>query len=125
MKKKHIIILISIVIVLFSGAVYVASVGEDGTKKVTTGDEAVLLLQNTYPKYREYPSDNLPSKNIEILDVPDGWRVGMYIQGSGVPGILRADCFFVTKSGVINKTGLFQGEGPARTVDLATCTPKE
>lgn len=128
MKKKSILVLTVTIIVLLCVAMYVMYIErsiEKNVVEITTGNEAVVLLQKTYPKYQEYPSNNLPPKDIEVLDVPDGWRVGMYIEGSGVSGILRADCFLVTRSGVITKTGLFQGEGPAQSIDLTTCTPKE
>jgi hypothetical protein len=90
-----------------------------------TDDYAVQLIKNTYPEYKEYPSDTLPPKRIEVITTRDGWRVGMYVEGSGVKGILKAHCFLVTNDGTVSETGLFQGEGPANAIDLSTCVPKE
>jgi energy-coupling factor transporter transmembrane protein EcfT len=90
-----------------------------------TADTAVMLIKKAYPVYSDYPSDNLPIKRAEVIDTPEGWRIGMYIEGSGLPGILQANCFLVSKSGVLTETGFFHGEGPAKSISLSTCTPKE
>lgn len=93
--------------------------------EITTGDQAVAAVKETYPKYEDYPSDNLPIKTIEVVESEEGWRVGMYVMGSGLPGILSADCFVVTKAGAVIENGFFNGEGPATGINLVTCTPKE
>lgn len=90
-----------------------------------TADSAIALVKKTYPGYDDYPSDNLPPKTIETTETKEGWRVGMYIEGSGVKGILTAHCFLVTREGVVSQTGMFNGEGPAVSINLATCTPKD
>lgn len=94
------------------------------TLAIATGDQAVSRIKVSYPEYSDYPSDNLPIKRIEVVEAPLGWRVGMYIEGSGLPGILSAHCFLVTKSGSVTETGFFNGEGPAKSINLVTCTPK-
>lgn len=94
------------------------------TSEVTTGEQAIASVKKTYPKYEDYPSDNLPPKTIEVVESEEGWRVGMYVMGSGLPGILSADCFVVTKAGAVIENGFFNGEGPAADINLATCTPK-
>lgn len=88
-------------------------------------DSAIMMVKEKYPEYQDYPSDNLPPKRVEVIKTEDGWRVGMYVEGSGLRGILRANCFLVTEKGEVTETGLFQGEGPAKSINLLTCTPKE
>jgi hypothetical protein len=118
MKRLPISIMaIAILIAISSGAHKKAG--------VTTGDQAVALVKKSYPAFQDYPSDNLPPKTIEATSTPEGWRVGMYMNGSGLPGILRADCFLVTASGKVTQIGFFNGEGPAKSINLATCTPKD
>jgi hypothetical protein len=119
MKKLFTIILVLLII----NALYERL--HKQTSAVSTGDQAVALIKKTYPAFTDYPSDNLPPKSIEVISVQEGWRVGMYMEGSGLPGILKADCFLVTKEGVVSETGIFGGEGPAKAINLETCTPKE
>lgn len=90
-----------------------------------TSDQAIGLVQKKYPEYEGYPSSNLPPKRIETINVNGDWLVGMYIEGSGVKGILKANCFSVSKLGIVTETGLFQGEGPAKSINLVTCVPRE
>jgi hypothetical protein len=118
MKKVIIPILIISALTLF----YLSSEKKNITR---TGDDAVALIKKTYPEFKDYPSDNLPPKRIETIETTDGWRVGMYMEGSGLQGILHADCFLVAKTGSVLKTGFFSGEGPAKKINLATCTPAE
>lgn len=92
---------------------------------ISNKEEAVNLIKVTYPKYKDYPSNNLPITKIETIESKDGYRIGMYTMGSGVEGILKADCFLVTKDGNIGSIGFFQGEGPAKSMNLYSCTPKE
>lgn len=92
---------------------------------ITSSEQALALLKEQFPEFQSYPASNLPPKSVEVINTEDGWRIGMYVEGSGVRGILKANCFLVTKTGVVTETGLFQGEGPARSINLLTCTPKE
>jgi hypothetical protein len=119
MKKPLILILVIAIL----AAVYVGMQKKDSS--ITTGEQAIGLIKAAYPAYQEYPSDMLPPKSVEVVETTEGWRVGMYVEGSGVPGILHADCFLVTKTGAVTETRFFNGEGPAKSINLSTCTPKE
>lgn len=92
---------------------------------VITGDQAIAEVKKKHSGYEDYPSNNLPPKRIEVIGTPEGFRVGMYVEGSGVAGILKANCFFVTKTGIVNEVGMFQGEGPATSINLTTCVPQD
>lgn len=120
MKQTAIVILIVVV----GAALYIVSTGND-ISSVITGEEAAAAVKEKYPEFQDYPSENLPPKRVEVIKGEDGWRVGMYVEGSGVRGILRANCFLVSEERVVVETGLFQGEGPAKSINLKTCTPKE
>ena len=119
MKKSFIVILVVAALI----ASYFGF--RKGSEAVTTESKAIEAVKNTYPEYEDYPSDNLPPKSVEAVKVEEGFRVGMYMEGSGLKGILKANCFLVTKEGVVTETGQFGGEGPAESLNLATCTPKK
>ncbi len=125
-KEKHMILAaVTGVVVLCVLFVYFGhNKKEIVTSEITTGEQAVASVKKTYPKYQDYPSDNLPPKTIEVVESEEGWRVGMYVRGSGLPGILSADCFIVSRTGAVTENGFFNGEGPAAAINLATCTPK-
>lgn len=118
---KKFLALLLVVVVL--GLIYTNT--HTQSRDVTTGDQAIALVKKSYPAYAEYPSNNLPPKSVEVINTPAGWRVGMYVEGSGVRGILKANCFLVSRSGIVSETGFFNGEGPALSINLSTCTPKD
>lgn len=119
MKKSLIFVfVIAILVAIYAGT-------HKRSKEITTGEEAITSVQQKFPAFKGYPSDNLPPKSVEVIETAEGWRVGMYVAGSGLPGILHADCFLVTKTGTVTETGFFNGEGPAKSINLSTCTPKE
>lgn len=126
MKKiKAPLILLALIVLVILYAVATQKKNVNTIADTTGGDRAIALIKEKYPTYQDYPSDNLPPKRIEVIETTDGWRIGMYVEGSGLPGILRANCFLVTKSGNVTEVGLFQGEGPAKSINLITCVPKE
>lgn len=100
---------------------------EISTKQlISSSDEAIMIVQEIYPELRTYPSDNLPIKRIVSESSPKGWLVGFNKEGSGLPGILKAQCYFISKYGEISLTGEFAAKGMGGPVglDLATCSPK-
>lgn len=66
---------------------------------------AILIVQNTYPELKAYPSDQFPTKTIETEKTPDGWYVAFIQEGSGVP-IISARCYYVGNDKKIRSTGL-------------------
>jgi hypothetical protein len=119
MKKILILILIIGILSIFGVLQF-----EKNTRAMTEY-QALALIKEKHPEFGNYPSDDLPVRNVESIRTTDGWRIGMYIEGSGRSGIIRADCFLVTDDGDVVEKGLFQGEGPATKINLATCTPFE
>ncbi len=92
--------------------------------EIKSSEEAVAFLKTKHPELKSYPSDNLPPKRIEVKDVGTGWQVGFYSEGSGLPGILAAKCYFINTYGDERSTGEFSAGGKAgpATLDLSTCT---
>jgi heat shock protein HslJ len=125
MNKKTLLPLIALLVIF--GATYFVLTNKNTQSQISadpqTDEQAVTLVKKAYPFYEDYPSDNLPPKSIEVEKTSEGWRVGMYMEGSGLQGILKANCFLVASSGAVIETGIFQGEGPAKRINLATCTP--
>jgi heat shock protein HslJ len=90
---------------------------------IASAGEAIAHIKKEKPELSDYPSNNLPPKRIESKEAEEGWYLGFYMEGSGLPGILQANCFLVTRAGEIREAGMFGGEGPAMSLDPSTCTP--
>ncbi len=90
-----------------------------------TKEEAVSLVQAKYPDLQNYPSENLPPKQIDTFRGTDGWFLGFETLGSGLPGILSAECFHVTNTKEVISTGEFQAGGTSGPdgLELDTCRP--
>ncbi|MBX4198620.1 YdgA family protein [Candidatus Parcubacteria bacterium] len=121
--KKLIITIIAVLIVVL-GAVYLLKMYMTGDKiEIASADEAIIFIKEKNSELRNYPSDNLPPKRIETKQAQNGWYLGFYTEGSGLPGILRATCYLVTTSGNITATGEFSAGGKSgpSSLDLSTC----
>lgn len=123
-ERKKLLLSVCIQVLIATGLCIYLNTTQNNEDKMTA-DTAVMLVKKTYPQYADYPSDNLPPKSVEVVGVEEGFRVGMYVHGSGLPGILQANCFLITKLGGVTESGFFNGEGPATSINLQTCTPKE
>jgi hypothetical protein len=67
--------------------------------------EAISLLKEKYPEYKNYPNDHLPPQSIQTKQTSNGWYVAFVQEGSGRP-ILEAKCYFITD----DKSIIFIGE---------------
>jgi hypothetical protein len=67
--------------------------------------EAISLLKDKYPEYKNYPNDHLPPQSIQTKQTSNGWYVAFVQEGSGRP-ILEAKCYFITD----DKSIIFIGE---------------
>ena len=120
MKKYIAAILALIILSLFY--VFLTNL-PGGKKEIANSSEAINLIKNQNPELKDFPSGDLPPKRIETAETENGWQVGFYTEGSGRPGILRAKCYEVTRSGTVKMTGEFSA-GPnegASTIDLSSC----
>jgi hypothetical protein len=111
---------IAAALVLFSLYLYIDT---NKAPHTYSSEQAINLVKDKYPELNDYPSDNLPPKTIETEVVDDEWLIGFYTWGSGLPGILKAECYSVSNNGLIAKTGEFSasGGGP-QTLNLSDCT---
>ncbi len=94
------------------------------TIPVTSLEQAIARVQKKEIRLAGYPSDNLPPKRIQSEETDDGWLLGFETRGSGLPGILGAECYLVSKTGTIRLTGMFAASGQAgpEILDLSNCT---
>jgi hypothetical protein len=67
--------------------------------------DAIRILQDTYPDLSAYPSDGLPPRSVKTEQAPDGWYVAFIQEGSGLP-ILSARCYYVGNNQTTRLTGM-------------------
>jgi hypothetical protein len=67
--------------------------------------DAIRILENTYPDLFAYPSDGLPPRSIKTEQVPEGWYVAFIQEGSGLP-ILSARCYYIGNDKRSQLTGM-------------------
>jgi hypothetical protein len=94
--KNKILILISIFIpIILVGAIFGYFNGSKTTTLVAISEsQAIEIIKNQFPEFKEYPSNNLPPKSIKTEKGSDGWYVAFVQEGSGRP-IIDASCFLV------------------------------
>lgn len=86
-----------------------------------TESEAIAVLKNKYPEFKDYPSDNLPPKRIIAERDTDGWYITFLQLGSGRP-ILGAKCFLVKNDKSIIKIGEFNPDINSNVLDISPKT---
>jgi hypothetical protein len=108
-----------IAVILIAAVVSVLTLSNKG---ITSAD-AIARVKVANPDLESYPSDNLPPKRIESQKTKEGWLLGFFMEGSGLPGILRAQCYAVTNAGEVRMTGEFTAgiKGGPQKLDLETC----
>ncbi len=72
-----------------------------------TEDEAIAAIVAIHPELEAYKTTSLPPSSIETKSQLDGWSVAFVQRGSGVPGILQAQCYHVKKEGSVVATGQY------------------
>jgi ABC-type transport system involved in Fe-S cluster assembly fused permease/ATPase subunit len=103
MKNAQKIGTLTLVILILIAAYMLYSSNNNSTD--LTDSEAISLLKDAYPEFKNYPNDNLPPQSIQTKQVSNGWYVAFVQEGSGRP-ILEAMCFQVKD----DKTITFIGE---------------
>jgi heat shock protein HslJ len=109
----HVVILVTVIILALHK-----------NANITTPEEAVSAIQKKNKALADYPSDNLPIKRIQSESGDGGFYVGFATFGSGLPGILSAQCYFVSPQGEISSRGEFAANGSAgpHILNLKDCT---
>ena len=96
--------------------------------RAVTSEEAVAAVLAGRPDLKTAVAASLPPTEVETAAGPAGARrVGVVTSGSGVPWILRAECFSVSPAGAVRPAGTYRhpAGGPgARRLRLEDCTPE-
>jgi hypothetical protein len=84
--------------------------------------QAVLAV---HPELAAYQTTSLPPSSIETQQAQDGWYVAFIQRGSGLPGILTAQCYHVSNAKNVTFVNQFSKDGNAvvESIDFATCAP--
>lgn len=76
-----------------------------GKQGFIDAQDAIRILQETYPDLVGYPSGGLPPRSIRTEQAPDGWYIAFIQEGSGLP-ILSARCYYVGNNQTTRLTGM-------------------
>lgn len=89
-----------------------------------TQDQAIDAVIAQHPELEAYKTNSLPPSSIETKVQTDGWSIAFIQRGSGLPGILQAQCYHVSVSGNVVATGQYpQGDNSgADTIRIEDCS---
>jgi hypothetical protein len=126
MKNKLLIILIStLVAIVFTGGIFWYL---NGSKTTTLGtiseSQAIGVIKNQFPEFKEYPSDKLAPKSIKTEKADNGWYVAFVQEGSGRP-IISAKCYLIDNQKNIMSGKTYNpaiGEDSTAEFSPITCT---
>ena len=68
------------------------------------------LIQNRYPTFKTYPSNQTPKKTIKTKKEDIGWYISFVQEGSIRP-VLYAKCFFVGDDDIVQTIGEYEPSG--------------
>ena len=121
MSTKSFIFLV-VVVILLVGA-YALTKPEPNS--MLSEEDAIEAMLDLYPQLAEYQTNTLPPSSIEAKQSPDGWYLGFVRRGSGVPGILDAQCYHITTNKFVTSVGTYQRNDslPADNIRVENCTP--
>ena len=101
-NQKIVIIVFAFVMLMAVPIFYLINSNRNGLAE----SEAISLLKAVYPKFKNYPNDNLPPQSIQTKQASNGWYVAFVQEGSGRP-ILEAKCFLVRDDKTITSIGVY------------------
>ena len=91
------------------------------------GEGAIELVVAAHPELAGYRHSGLPPKSIQTRPdaIKGGWYVTFLTYGSGLPGLLSAQCFRVSASGQVRLLSAYRrsGDDAYHRIDGATCSP--
>lgn len=95
------------------------------TTEALTEDEAIEEMFKLYPQLTEYQTETLPPSSIKAKRSPNGWYLGFIKKGSGVPGILEAQCYHITNDKYVTSVGTYVRDASTavNNIRLESCTP--
>jgi hypothetical protein len=101
--KKGIDLRIMLAVILIAFIILAAASMISESKKITEND-AIRILKEKYPEFKDYPNYKLIPQVIQTESSREGLYVAFVQEGSGRP-ILYATCFFVKNDGATSKVG--------------------
>lgn len=117
---------IAFVLVLLLGlGVFFVLPAHNVVTTIDTSQDAINAIGVSHPEFAGFATRTLPPSEIESKKIADGWLVGFITKGSGVPGVLEASCFYVSKNKNVEERGTFsRAENQVvDSVKLEDCTP--
>jgi hypothetical protein len=112
---------VAAIILLIAGALFLFT--SSNTLLTQTAAEDAVMTE--FPSLAAYRTTTLPPSSITGKQAANGWYLAFIQRGSGVPGVLNAQCFFVTNEKAVTATGQYTRPGDAVTENVAVedCTP--
>jgi len=121
------VLLLASVVVLFLSSPKSVREQDPAIKSTSISSEsmAISAVVAQYPELEAYKTKSLPPSSIETKEQADGWSVAFIQSGSGAPGILKAQCYYVSTKGAVLATGQFAENNlaGADTLNIENCTP--
>jgi hypothetical protein len=114
------------ILVVFAVVGFGAYISLGQSRHAFTQEDAIDAVIAQHPELAAYKTTSLPPSSIETKKQIDGWSVAFVQRGSGVPGILQAQCYHVNIDGtMVQATGQYARHDniEATTVALENCTP--
>lgn len=127
MNTKMLFGILAVFVLLVGGFFFLAyPVPPTGAPTATlTRDEATNAVIALHSELAAYKTTSLPPSFIETKEAPVGWYVAFIQRGSGLPGILNAQCYHVKNEQEVTATGQYTRHDnvEADTIALEDCTP--
>lgn len=125
MSTKVTIGALAVIIILAFGFFYLSA--SPRSDSALTEADAITAAIAVHPELAKYQTTSLPPSSIEAEAADDGWNLGFIQRGSGLPGILNAQCFHVNNKKEVTETGQYQRQKDVVTENLilSTCEPKD
>jgi len=91
---------------------------------ISSESMAISAVIAQHPELEAYTTKSLPPSSIETKEQTDGWSVAFVQRGSSAPGILKAQCYYVSTKGAVLATGQYTGNNlaGADTLNVENCT---
>jgi hypothetical protein len=97
--------------------------------KAMAKEEAINAVIAAHPDLAAYKTTSLPPSTIKATQTGDTWFVGFIQSGSGLPGIVHAECYRVAANNEVVAVGQYPMQGATRSekvvesITLETCEP--
>lgn len=123
MNTKILFGVLAVIALLAAGSFFLS--GSAAPATAPTRDEATSAVIALHPELASYKTTSLPPSFIEAKEAPNGWYIAFIQRGSGLPGILNAQCYHVNSTQEVTATGQYTRHDnvEADMVALEDCNP--